>query len=40
MRQAHTVAHLLARAALSFASHQKFDYMSSCIEVTPMNEMS
>jgi hypothetical protein len=39
-RQANNVAHLLARAALSFASRQEFDYIPSCIEVTLMNEMN
>ncbi|CAJ2632610.1 unnamed protein product [Trifolium pratense] len=40
MRQANNVAHLLARASLSFASHQKFDYISSCIVNVLMNERS
>jgi hypothetical protein len=40
MRQANNVAHLLARATLSFASRQEFDYIPFFIEVTLMNEMN
>jgi len=36
-RQANNVAHLLARASLSYASSQVHDYMSSCIKTTIMN---
>jgi ribonuclease HI len=39
-RQANNVAHLLARASLSFASHQEFDYIPSCIVNVLMNERS
>jgi len=36
-RQANNVAHLLARASLSYASSQVHDYMPSCIKTTIMN---
>ena len=39
-RQANNVAHLLARASLSFVSSQVHDYMPSCITTTIRNEMS
>jgi hypothetical protein len=39
-RQTNNVAHLLARASLSFASHQEFDYIPSCIVNVLMNERS
>jgi hypothetical protein len=40
-RQANCyITHLLARASLSFASHQEFDYVPSCIETILMNEIS
>jgi hypothetical protein len=39
-RQANNIIHLLARASLSFASHQEFDYVPSCIETILMNEIS
>jgi hypothetical protein len=39
-RQANNITHLLARASLSFASHQEFDYVPSCIETILMNEIS
>jgi hypothetical protein len=40
MRQASNVAHLLARATLSFASRQDFDYILSCIEFVLLTEMN
>jgi hypothetical protein len=39
-RQANNIIHLLARASLSFASHQEFDYVPSCTETILMNEIS
>jgi len=39
-RQTNNVAHLLARASLSYASSQVHDYTSSCIETTITNEMN
>jgi hypothetical protein len=39
-RQANNIAHLLARASLSFASHQEFDYVPSCIKTILMNEIN
>jgi len=39
-RQANNVAHLLARASLSYARSQCHDHMPSCIEFDIMNEMS
>jgi ribonuclease HI len=40
MRQTNNIAHLLARATLSFASLQNFDYILSCIEFQLLNEMN
>jgi hypothetical protein len=39
-RQANNVAHLLARASLSYARSQCHDHMPSCIKLDNMNEMS
>ncbi|KAK2399385.1 hypothetical protein QL285_049205 [Trifolium repens] len=38
-RQANFVAHTLARASRSYASHQTFDLIPSCIVPTLMNEI-
>jgi len=39
-RQANSVAHLLARASLSYVSPHVHDHMSSCIENIIINKMS
>ncbi|GAU22732.1 hypothetical protein TSUD_138570 [Trifolium subterraneum] len=39
-RQANMVAHSLARAAISWASHQSFDFVPPCIESLINNELS
>jgi hypothetical protein len=40
MRQTNNIAHLLARAASSFASLQNFDHILSYIEFQLLNEMN